>query len=307
MSPFPLPLVDGDTLMMDNSTLEKLTTCPRNAEYSVIQKLRGNTERVALRFGGIAHKCLETRYRAASAMYAQTPEVESVMVSVAEREFSAWTPPEDDFRNLDRMVDLIKNYGITYPFEDFEIIKTPDGKPAIEVPFAFPLGTVGGIKIVWIGKMDLIYTLNNGLYLMDHKTASMATNMDEFLISHQFYGYAWAAEQLFSRLVTGIMVNRMVCRKPTKTGIPFTFERKYIPVSRFLLDEWKTDCLHIIADFIEMARRGYFPKHTMWCTGKFGTCEFHKVCTLDSNAQRDVLLQSGEYTKNTWTPLAESV
>lgn len=305
MNSIPLPLVDGDTLLLDNSSLEKVTTCPRSAELGLCLRKQGNTDRVALRFGGIAHKCLEARYRAASAMYAQSQGVEQVMVAIAQQEYSIWQPPEDDYRNFDRMVDLIHHYGLTYPFEDFEVIKFPDGKPFVEVPFAYPLGVIDGIKIVWIGKVDLAYTLNGATFLMDHKTSSMATNMDEFLISHQFYGYAWALEQMLGRKVDGVIINRIVCRKPTKTGIPFTFERKYIPIDRNLLAEWSQDCLHIIADFMESARRGYFPKHTTHCVAKFGTCEFHKVCQLGDKTQREMMLSSGEFVDRTWSPLKE--
>lgn len=325
MTPIPLPLVDGDTLLLDNSSIEKVTTCPRSAELGLCHKLQGAGDRVALRFGGIAHKCLEVRYRSGAPMYEQTPTIQQAMIVTAADEFSRWQPPEDEYRNYDRMVDLIHNYGLQYPFEDFQIPTFPDGKLMVEVPFAYPLGTlevncelwirnpdrsiekrfVKTIKIIWIGKIDLPYILNGQLFLMDHKTSSMATNMDEFLISHQFYGYAWALEQMLSRKVDGVIINRIVCRKPTKTGIPFTFERKYIPIGRGLLAEWKLDCLHIIADFIEGARRGYMPKHTSHCVAKFGTCEFHKICQLDDPAQRAIMLTSGEYTERTWSPLKE--
>lgn len=227
------------------------------------------------------------------------------MVAVAQDEFTRWQPPEDDYRNYDRMVDLIVNYGLTYPMEQFDIVRLADGKPFIEIPFAYPLGIIDGIKVMWIGKIDLAYIYNGQLFLMDHKTSSMSTNMDEFLISHQFYGYAWALEQLLGRQVDGTIINRIVCRKPTKTGVPFTFERKYVPIGRTLLKDWKDDCLHIIADFMESARRGYFPKHTAHCVSKYGTCEFHKVCTLDDPAQRQVMLNSGEFQLRTWSPLKE--
>jgi hypothetical protein len=103
--------------------------------------------------------------------------------------------------------------------------------------------------------------------------------------------------------VHGIVINRMVCRKPTRTGEPFTFERKLIPVQRGVLAEWKTDMIHMIVDFLEMVRRGYMPKHTQWCVGKFGTCQFHKVCTLDSPEQKHMMLWSGEFEDNIWNPL----
>lgn len=337
----PLPLLDGDTLVLDNSTLELFQTCPRAALYGICLRKKGSGDRPALKFGGITHKVLETRYRSAAPMLEQTPEVQSTMLSVAEAEFSTYTPPIDDFRNLDRMVDLIHRYGQAYPFEPFEIARFSDGRPLIEVPFAVPLGEIrvdaemcvqpmlrnpdgdivkngqpsvrkiSTIRILFTGRIDLAYLYNSGLYILDHKTASMATNMAEFEIAHQFYGYTNATEELLGREVAGIVINRIVCRKPSRTGEPFTFERKLIPVQRGLVSEWKTDILHIIADFVEMVRRQYMPKHTQWCVAKFGPCQFHRVCTLGDTAdalspQRKMMLESGEFEDNTWSPLKET-
>lgn len=332
----PLPLIDGDVLLLDNSTLELFQTCPRAAQYGICHRRRANADRVPLRFGGIAHKVLEVRYRSDVPMYEQTPPVQAAMLKTAEHEFTNFTPPEGEYRNFDRMVDLIQRYGQAYPFESFDIVKFPDGRPFIEVPFAIPLGelvvnetmwvqdlhrepngdivkrgepyqkAVGVIRIVWQGRIDLAYTYNGGLYIMDHKTSSIATNMAEFEISHQFYGYQYAVEFLLNTQCSGTVINRIVCRRPTRTGEAFTFERKLIPTQRGLISEWKVDTLHMVADFVEMVRRGYMPKHTVWCVGKFGTCQFHKICSNDDPEQREFLLNSGEYEDNVWSPLKET-
>lgn len=312
MTPIPLPLIDGDTLMIDNSSMEQFTTCPRAALYSIVRRLRPSGERSALTFGGIIHKILEARYRSAGVLHAQTSEVTNVMLATAEREFSKWTPPEDDFRTYSCAVELIRRYEETYPFESFEVARMSNGDPLIEIPFAVPLGEITDadgktIKIVWTGRIDLVYISQNGggLYVMDHKTTSVMgpSYFSTFEISHQLYGYAWAVEQLSKQTVTGVVINALGVRKPTKTGKAFEFERRLIPVQRGLLEEWRTDCLHIVSDFIEMCRRGYLPKHTAWCVSKFGECPFRKVCTLDSNEQREVMLCSGEYVNNEWSPL----
>lgn len=314
MTPIPLPLVDGDTLFIDNSSLEHFTTCPRQALYSLVHRLKPAGERTALNFGGIVHKILEARYRACTALHAQTPDVTQVMLATAEREFQRWTPPEDDYRNFSCAVELIRRYEEQYPFEQFEVVRGTDGSPMIEVPFAIPLGTIDlkgegkVIKIVWTGRIDMAYISENGggLYVMDHKTTSVMgpSYFSAFTISHQMYGYAWAAEQLCGRPVQAIVINALGVRKPTRTGNAFEFKRDVIPVQRGLLDEWKKDCLYIVADFVEMCRRGYLPRHTVWCQGKFGTCPFFKVCTLETDEQREVMLNSGEYSANTWSPLS---
>ena len=327
-SPIPLPLRDGDTLFIDNSSMEPFVTCPRLAQYVIARGLKPAGEKVPLIFGGIIHKILEVRYRALTALHAQTQEVTNVMLATAEREFAKWTPPEDEFRNYSCAVEFIRRYQEQYPFESFEVVRLPNGDPVIEYPFALPLGTieintemwvrdvtsgevskrhVGTLKVVWIGRIDFAYRSQNGggIYGMDHKTTSIMgpSFADQFILSHQLHGYAWALEQIVGERVEGVVVNGLGIRKPTKTGKAFEFQRPLIPIQRDLLNEWKVDCLHIISDFVEMAIRGYMPKHTVWCTGKFGTCPFHKVCTLASEDQREIMLNSGEFQKNEWSPL----
>lgn len=311
MTPIPLPLVDGDTLFIDNSSLEHFTTCPRQALYSLVRKLKPAGERTALNFGGIIHKILEARYRACTALHAQTPDVTAVMMATAEREYAKWQPPEDDYRTFSCAVELIRRYEENYPFEQFEVVRGRDGSPMIEVPFAIPLGEIKlddkTVKIVWQGRIDLAYVSENGggLYVMDHKTTSVMgpSYFSSFTISHQMYGYAWAVEQLCSRQVTAVVINALGVRKPTRTGNAFEFKREVVPVQWGLLDEWERDTLYIVADFVEMCRRGYLPKHTAWCNGKFGQCPYFKVCTLADEDQREVMLQSGEYVHNDWSPL----
>ena len=311
MTPFPLPLADGDTLLIDNSSLEHFTTCPRQAYYAVVRRLKSSGERWPLTFGGIIHKVLEARYRSATSLHAQTDDVTNVMLATAEREFTRVTPPEDDYRNYSCAVSFIRIYGETYPFEQFEIAKTANGVPLIEVPFAIPLGEIDHegkiVKVVWTGRIDLCYISANGggLYVMDHKTTSIMgpSFASQFEISHQLYGYAWATEQLTGAKVTAVVINGLGVRRPTKTGKAFEFVRSVIPVSRSLLDEWKLDTMHIVSDFLENCRRGYAPKHTVWCVGKFGECPFKKVCSLDGNDQREVMLSSGEFVHNDWSPL----
>lgn len=330
MNPLPpLPLVDGDTLLIDNSSTESFTTCPRLSFYSIIRRLRPSGDRVPLTFGGIIHKILEARYRASTSLHAQTDEVTSVMLATAEREFAKWTPPEDEYRNFSCAVEFIRRYAAEYPFESFEVVKGQDGSPMIEVPFAIPFGelhvddeyfilntTTGEvakrhlrtIRIVWSGRIDLAYISSNGggLYVMDHKTTSIMGDSwrASFDLSQQLYGYAWAVSMLTGRQVEACVINGLGIRKPTKTGKAFEFQRPVIPVRPELLAEWKSDMIHILADFLEMYRRGYYPKHTVWCHAKFGECPFKKVCSLPTEEQREMMLDSGEFQRNDWSPLS---
>jgi hypothetical protein len=320
----PIPLYDGDTFVISNSSLSVFTECPRQAEYVISRDLRPTGERVAQKFGSIIHRVLETRYRTEIPMYEQNANVALAMIATAEKEHTGWHAGEDDHRTYDYTCALIEAYGKEFPYESFTILKL-DGRPAIEVPFIFRIGTlkidqtllvrdranpshppveryVHNLQVLWSGVIDMIYEATGGVYVLDHKTSSIATNMVEFMLAHQFRGYERAAEHLLGVQVAGTCINRIVCRRPSRTGVPFSFDRRLFPTNRALLAEWDRDILHIVADFIEMCRRDYLPKHTAWCVGKFGTCPFFHVCSLGDDAQREVILGSGEFTTNNESP-----
>jgi len=325
----PLSLLDGDTLLLDNSSLETFTTCPRSAEYLVCRKRRSSADRVALRFGGIIHSALEVRYRAATTLLAQSEQVQDCMLAKAQEGFTSWLVEspgvlDDDFRTFSCAAELIRLYGLQYPFEDFELVKLPDDRPFVEVPFAVPLGeidlhgpilvahpdgttevrSIPSIKLVWTGRIDLAYHHNSRLYVLDHKTTSILgpSYFTSFEDSHQLIGYTWAARHLLGETPHGFVVNAIAVRRPTKTGKAFEFIRQPIAVAQWQLDEWVNDTLRIVAQFIQYAQEGYFPKHRAWCVGKFGPCPYRSVCTLPPS-QRDIMLSSGEFQDATWSPL----
>lgn len=328
-----LPLID-DALFIDNSSLEKFTTCPRSAEHYICHKRESSDERVALGFGKRIHTILESRYRFHPNVIAPRSEqglgeteigTGPRMFAAASAAFSDFTPEgEGEYRNFSTAVDLISAYNDHYPIEAFEVLQLPNGLPAIEVPFAVPLGEitvnsdmwvrsptgevsknfVGTIKIIWTGKIDLIYRREGRIYIMDHKTTSMMgpNYFKEFDLSSQVYGYLWASAKLLNQPIAGFVVNALAIRKQTKTGKRFEFERYPVPGDDFLVAEWVNDTLHIVSDFIEMAKREYFPKHTKWCVGKYGLCPYVQVCSLPDHS-KEVILMSGNFKRVEWDPL----
>jgi hypothetical protein len=321
VTPIAIPL-RGNALFIDNSTMEKFVTCPRSAQYFVGAKRTANRSRAALTFGQIIHKVLEVRYRRPN-VYADAV-VLGEMVKALDEGFKTYQPDVDEFRNYDMGIRLIREYLATYPLEDFEPLSI-SGVPFVEQPFAIPLGEldIGSdmlvrdldtgrvevrhldvIQIVWTGRIDLAYRREGRLYLLDHKTTSVLGPQFfyEFEISHQVYGYSWAIHKLLGEYPSAFVINALGVRKPTKTGKAIELIRQGVPVFPELVVEWEQDTLHIVSDFIEMIRRGYMPKHTKWCQGKYGQCEFKGVCNLTPD-MRQVALMSNEYKDVTWDPL----
>ena len=328
----PIPLID-DALFIDNSSLERFTTCPRSAEYYICRKRESSDERVALGFGKRIHRMLEARYEFhPNVIPAEFPRTDTSevgtgqrMLARAQQVFADWSVGEEEHRNFSTAVDLITSYNAHYPIEAFEVLRLPNGKPAIEVPFAVPIGElevnrellvrnpdgtitlryVGTIKVMWTGKIDLIYKREGRIYIMDHKTTSMMgpSYFREFDLSSQVCGYLWAVSKLLGNVaVAGFIVNALAIRKQTKTGKRFEFERYPVPADDSLIAEFVEDVLHDVSDLIEFASRGYFPKHTKWCVGKYGPCQYAQISSLPPHS-RELMLMSGNFKTVEWDPL----
>lgn len=322
MSPLVLTYNAADqsaTYFIDNSSTERIDTCARSAEFYLSRRKEANADKPALTFGKILHKCLEYRYRN---LHKSTIECVDSMINIAQAEFSKYTPPDGDYRNFAMAVDAIRHYADTYPFEPFELC-TINSAPAVEIPFAVPLCTIeinhdmaywdnGEVKVshvkhihvMWKGKIDIALRLSGRLYGMDHKSTSMMgpSYFSDFILSGQIYGYSWALEKILGELPYGFLINALGIRAPTKTGKKLEYSRYTVLIQRELIDEWYLDTTHKLADFFEMARRGYFPKQTKWCASKFGMCEYHAVCTL-TGSMRETMLTTNMYKNVTWDPL----
>jgi len=301
------PLVDG-CFYIDNSSMELFTTCPRQAYYYIIRRLELNRSKVALDFGGAFHNVLEFTYKNFKHSYRSAADNAQILQFTA---LQSYPVPEDDYRTTSYLLDAVSKYLNDYPAEAFEIATLPNGQPAVEVPFAMPIGTVetaswGKVTVIWTGKIDLIYRSRTRLGIMDHKTTSMMGPQffTEFEIAHQMYGYNAAAEFIMGEECGEITINGLGCRKPTVKGKgeKFEFNRHIIPTTRPLLDEWHTDSLALVSDFLSHCERGYFPKATKWCMGKYGACQFRQVCTLNP-ANRELALSTSEFKPVTWNPL----
>lgn len=117
----PLPLVEG-AFIIDNSGLELLQTCARAHEYNRLRKRILAAGKPALDFGSAIHLALEWRYRNCKN---DSPGVfdEDEQADVLSTFFAEHPMPEDDFRNLNYAMELIKRYNIKYAIEPFNLME----------------------------------------------------------------------------------------------------------------------------------------------------------------------------------------
>lgn len=335
-----IPLIDN-ALFIDNSTLE-LLRCPRLLELKWIHKKVPVAVRAGANFGSTMHRGLETRYTLCGTGPVLADHVPLINDSMLQW-LNEHPQPENEFRNYAHACAMMREYNQQYGQEDFKILTTEKEKPIVESSFALPFGLLvyyGNehvkteawdgtikcfeyvtnqpnvtkvVKIYYTGKIDLGIEDNTGIWSFDHKTAfqfgeSFINQMD---MDGGQLGYMWALQQVTGKKAAGYIIDAIRVRRPKKSDDPLSgsidktdFFRRPFMKQQEQLDEWKTDVLHMIQNIANMAEQDYMPRHRSQCVTKYGSCDFFDVCNTPLS-QRDLILNSGNYEENTWSPLKQ--
>lgn len=319
----PLLIRIGETndyiLKIDNTSLERFITCARSAEYYIIRKREARRENIAMNFGHAIHKALEVKY-----IYGEGDAVRQKEHEELIKEFQGFTVPAEDHRTTDRAIEVIQKYHNEYPQELFRVVEQ-DGHPLVEVRFAEELGTVevfadlitykdhaphpirvDRIFVVWTGRIDLVIEWDGQYWVVDHKTTQIMGDgyFGDFELSQPTVGYCWAAQRRFGFTISGLVLNALAVRKPTRTGKSTEFKRRRYPYPKWQLDEWQPNTLAVVGRFIADWKDGYFPMETKWCFGKYGRCPYHPICTSRPD-QREEVLMGPDYKDVVWSPLKD--
>jgi hypothetical protein len=320
-----LPLIDN-CLFLDNSTIERITTCPTAADYYFIQRRELDSSAAPLRYGGIIHKAMEYRYRN------QQSFDESEQLTLVTDLFNQSPIESEGWRNSDSASKLIRAYNRMYP-ETLPIAILParivkgkllPSEPIIEMPFACYIGTIANVKIIYTGRIDLALQSDEGLFVMDFKTTSIMGDSfwKDQAMSEQHRGYCWALQESLGIEPTGYIVQALCTRESivnaffddiTGTVKPVKPNGKAVPVEfgrqRFFtkeppgqLDEWRQNLLLQVETFLLQHARGSFARHHKHCVGKYGDCPYYHVCELPAKS-RPTALASSAYRNVTWSPL----
>lgn len=297
----------NNTLFIDNSRLELFTTCPRKGEYGIVRARVPAGTNPAFFLGEIEHLCQKFRY-----LYFPLDKIDPVCTylqfQLIDMCYKDVVLPLDEYRTADYAKCVIAAYNRWYNKpEDFQILAT-EGKALVERSFAVPLGKIGDINIVWIGRIDLgVQLLADGrIFVMDHKTSKIGGDYfaTEFFLSSQMQGYTLSLQKVIERPVSGVIINAMFCRQPTRTGKNITFNRYRITYDQENLLEWQDNMLRIADDFINCSKREYFPMHTHQCITKYGSCQYIDTCRM-APSSRLTWLYSGAFKDDEWSPMHE--
>jgi hypothetical protein len=327
----PTDTPDEYILALDWTTLSNYLDCSKKGEYNFIFS-RNDGGSAALVYGSAVHKALEHHYRQKAR---GLPPCMATVIEEVEAEFSRQPPPLNEWRTPERAIETYIQYIEKYCNEPYQVIGTPE-QPFVEQPFSFTLCAldldttvpydkslvvfdwpessdqtlyIKRLIINWTGVIDLgLISLQGDLWLVDHKTASIAgpAYFKAFSNAGQFLGYAEAFRHLTGEAPRGVMGNFLIGRKPTikAKGNPLSLERQHYEYPLWKLENWRRTVFSQIEKLIHDFTTGVFAENSTACNGKYGLCRYFEVCQADpTTSARLSHLMSDSFVYNVWNPL----
>lgn len=327
--------VPGEFILeTDYSSLSNYMECPRMYENYSIHSREASVDTPATNFGKLFHTCEEYRLR-----HGYSPETLAAQRDIIEQHYLTTVYPPSDYRSAARMNSVLAAYYAINAFDGWpeRIVKVND-EPLIERPYKVPLMTVevnarvpyaagalivpnltlpenhvdeneygffvSRIHVVLTGRIDAVVAEGPLLWVIDHKTTSRGGKEFEeyFRLSNQTRGYTWAASKLTGLPLAGLILNAVIIRPPTKTGVATEFDRKSYPYRPDSLEEYEANMRQLIRTIIFSLTSGYFQQHSLSFKSPCVGCAYHDNCQLPVN-QRWADLASDFYQDVTWSPL----
>ncbi len=285
----------------DSTSLSTFVTCPRKYLYSILQGWTQEQRSVHLEFGGLYASALEHyhKHRAAGMSYddAVREVVREVMVATWDADSGA---PIDWLHNTKTRDTLIRS--IVWYLEQFKddpmtTVILSDGRPAVEYSFSFALDET----YTYCGHIDrlVLYGEDKDVYVQDQKTSGSTITpryFDGYSPDIQMTGYTLAGQIIFGLPVKGVVIDA------AQIAVGFTkFERGFVARSTAMLEEFREEALHYIAEAKRCHDEGYYPMRRTAC-GNYGGCEFRKVCAL-APSLRPMMLEGSFKRRERWDPL----
>lgn len=211
----PLPTPGHFLLVIDNSSLEVFTTCPKSADYKLVRRREAHARNAALTFGGALHEGLE-RFLYWQTVIAKEPNILNLNKEVAMaqeiqdqaivRFFTENPTPLDEYRTVQNALAVLAAYRQRAALPDYQWeIQRDDNGPIIERAFELPLGVVdvgAWIGMPWLSVED---------YEAQHKVAMV--HQDGKLLWVKQIHIAWSGRIDAIARCGGIPMNRVVDHK----------------------------------------------------------------------------------------------
>jgi hypothetical protein len=275
-------------LALDSQFLGRFQHCPMDYKYSAIVQIEPTWKRAALNFGSAWTRIMEVYYRMRM-LYRRdwvergiyNDKVQRFMKRIkriCEEGFGDAFLDENERSLLWSRVVL---YEKTYRNESWIPV-------AMESGFSFLLYEDDEYQFIYEGRPDLVVMMPDPLnpsrwvrVVVDHKTRGRNEDLADY--NNQVNGYLCAADTRY------FIYN--YCGKQTTGGTEKYFQRQIVSRSPQALAAWKQSTIEWFFRIAKTIESGKFLK-SMQCEGKYGICEFYKLCSADDEIGFNGALQS---------------
>jgi hypothetical protein len=295
-------LIPKKNVVLDSQILTSLMSCPRLADFRFNHNFVSiNGKSNSLECGSIVHIFMEYYYKsiiqgvdkekakgfgfAAAEMYIHgckdcmdfTPSTEQPKPACGHkaREFPGVRNTPKDSEGYKTgwqwVLDTCDQYTIHYKNDHWVPLEVETVKGII-------LYEDDEIRVLWKAKLDWVVDTNQGIYPVDHKT--MKARRDTISMNNQFIG------QCLVMNTRNIIINKIGFQTSLKPEEKF--QRVPIPYTAARLFEWQSEILPYYAKLLLMyADTEYFPPNFSHCEGKYGACDFLKICESNPDMREE--------------------
>lgn len=293
-------------LFWDSVSYNSFCTCPRFYYYNIIRGVTLDvSENVHFQFGIFLHSASEHYDRAIAA---GADHEEALLSAFKLTILSTWNEDlrrpwtsDDPTKTRNTLLRTVVWYLDKYKDDNLETYILPDGRPAVELPFRFPLGfsSSNNEEFHYCGYLDKVVSWNSELWISDIKTTKYELNDNyfrQYTPNNQVSGYSLAGSIVLHQHIDGMIIDAI---QILVSGSRFL--RKQIPRSNDLLEEWLKDFKLNIALAEKYANENYYPMNPKSCGFGHNQCQYRPVCSSEPSDREDLL--TNFYTSRIWNPL----
>ena len=179
-----------------------------------------------------------------------------------------------------------------------ETVILKNGKPAVELSFAFEFDKIKGVNILLCGHLDKLVHYDNGIWFKDHKSTTSALDENYFATyapDNQWSLYSVATQVVLDEpavggIVDAIQLQANSCR----------FKRREVRRSPEQNEEWIADTKHWISWALHCAETKTWPKNEKSC-GFYGGCKFRRSCSECPSVAQNFLM--ADFKRRAWDPM----
>lgn len=292
----------GLQLIWDATSLGTLKECPRKYFLSILCGWQPKQNAVALNFGILLHSALEGFYkREAKGMGYEENLREALRGIALDPLTQELRQAGDPVRSVECLVHAVVDYLDFYKDEPAKTLVFPSGEVGAELHFQYETGLASskGEAFAMSGNLDRVVEMPTGIFIMDHKTTSMALSQyyfGQYDLDTQMTNYAIAGDVVYGTPVRGVLIDGI------KVKGELEFSRYMTMRSKEACDEWLSELGHWFKLAEYFAQTQSWPCNDKSCN-KYSGCPFREVCKAPRALRKQILLDS--FKQRIWDPSQE--